>query len=540
MRSWGYVTVTQSMRQRVRRRLWRSLGVSAVLGWACLGLWLSVAVANEQGEVEYAKGIVEYGTGNYLEALEHFKATVELLPGSADGHFYLGLTQTRLGDFSTAITQLEKALQLDNSLEYIPYHLGFAYFQEERYAEALPQFQRAGIFDPKNAANQYYTGVSLYQLKRYDDALQPFERVAQLDPTLAISAQYYRGLTLFELERDTQAREAFEAARAADPDSAIGRNAQQYLETLKSRERERRIWQVEGNVSVQFDDNVILEPNEISISRRADGRVLLGATGRVTPWRTPIWQLGAEYNLYQSVHFTLHDFDIRTHVFGVSGRYKLAPVTLRATASYVHTSLDNSRFSEALTFQPSATLQESPTLFTTFALPYRIEDYFGDVAPGQDRAVRRRDGWNLRPGFDQYWLFNQKRSYARLGYKFEVQQSKGSDWDYYAHEISLGLQTPLWAGLTLDVNGSYNRYDYRNVNSFDCCLDTRRGVLGILDTSDTRKRFDERYTIGVTLSRDLGPYLTVSAGYIHFTNQSNLLFFDYHRNITTLAISGRY
>ncbi|MGE3536700.1 MAG: tetratricopeptide repeat protein [Candidatus Tectimicrobiota bacterium] len=528
------------MRWCVCRKRWLTLLVSGGCVCTLLGLWLSVALANEQGEVAYAKGIMEYGRGNYLEALDHFKETVELLPENANGYFYLGLTQSRLGDYASAIAQLEKALQRDMSLQYIPYHLGFAYFQDERYAEALPQFQRAARFDPRNAATQYYTGVSLYQLKRYEEALAPFERVPQLDPALAISAQYYSGLTLFELERDAQARSAFEAARAADPDSTIGRNAQQYLETLQARERERRIWQVEGNVSLQFDDNVILEPNDIAISRRADGRVLLGATGRLTPWRTPTWQLGAEYNLYQSVHFTLHDFDIRTHVFGIAGRYKLAPLTLRATLNYAHTSLDNDRFSEALAVQPSLTWQASDTLFTTVSLPFRVEDYFSDVTPGQARAVRRRDGWNLRPGIDQYWLFNQKRSYARLGYKFEVQQSQGSDWDYTAHEISLGAQTPLWLGLTLDVNAAYNRYAYRNRHSFDCCLDATRGVFGILEASDTRKRFDERYTISLALSRDLNAYLTVSAGYIHITNQANLLFFDYHRNIATLALSGRY
>lgn len=506
-----------------------------------LGVWLSVAVATEQGEVEYAKGIVEYSQGNYFEALDHFKASVELLPEEPHTHFYLGLTQTRLGEFAAAITQLEKALQLDASLQYIPYHLGFAYFQEERYPEALPQFQHAMQFDPKNAATQYYTGVSLYQLKRYQEALQPFERAVELDPSLAISAQYYRGLALFELERDAQARVAFEAARAADPDSSIGRNAQQYLATLQARERERRLWQVEGNISLQFDDNVILEPNDVPMGQQADGRVILGVTGRVTPWRTPVWQLGAEYSLYQSVHFRLHDFDIRTHVLGVAGRYKLRPVTLRLAANYIHTSLDNSLFSEAFALQPSATIEATETLFTQASVHYRAEDYSGEVLPGQARAIRRRDGWNVRPGLHQYWLFNKKQAYARLGYHFEVQRSKGSDWDYNAHEISLGVQTPLWAGLILDVNGAYNRYDYRNNNSFACCVDNIQGVLGIFDPlTDTRKRFDERYTIGIALSRDLGPSLTLSAGYTHITNQSNLGFFDYHRNIVTLAVSGRY
>ena len=116
--------------------------------------------AAEQAELEYAKGIVEYGKGNYLEALEHFRAVVDLAPDDANARFYLGLTQIRLGEFSAAIPQLEKALQLDPSLQYVHYHLGLSYFQEQRYPEALGELQRATQFDPHNAAAQFYQGYT--------------------------------------------------------------------------------------------------------------------------------------------------------------------------------------------------------------------------------------------------------------------------------------------------------------------------------------------------------------------------------------------
>jgi hypothetical protein len=101
------------------------------------------------------------------------------------------------------------------------------------------------------------------------------------------------------------------------------------------------------------------------------------------------------------------------------------------------------------------------------------------------------------------------------------------------------VQTPLWAGITFNVHGSYYRFNYQNVNSFSCCTDARGG-LGILDSNDTQERTDNRFTAGVALARDVGPYLTLSAGYIHISNQSNLAFFDYRRNLVTLAVSGRF
>lgn len=491
-----------------------------------------------QAELAYAKGIVEYGKGNYLDALEHFRTVVELTPEDANGQFYLGLTQSRLGEFTEAIRHFAKALQLDPTLQPVHYNLGFAYFQEERYSEALEQFQRAEQFDPQNAAVYFYQGYILHQLKRYQEALPPLEHALQLDPSIALSAQYYRGLALFGLDRDTPAREAFEAARAVDPQSTIAQNAQHYLAAIKIRERERRLWQVEGNASLQYDDNVTVG-NDIVISRQSDGSTVYGVAARGFAVRTPRWHVGAEYNFFQSLHFTLHEFDIRSHTFGLLGRLQLEPLTLRLGANYNIIDLNNARLSEAFTVTPSVTIQQAETLFALVAVQYRTENFFHDVLPEQMASVRSRDGWNVRTGFDQFWLFNKQRAFVRAGYHYEVQRSVGSDWDHNGHEVSLGVQTPLWLGLMLDVNGTYNRSNYQHINSFSCCIDDRGG-LGVLDANDTQKRTDRRFTARVTLWRDVGPYLTVSASFMHVSNPSHVDFFDYRRNVATLVVSGRY
>src|SRR5436309_437885 len=299
MRRLGNIVMPQRRRRLIRPWLASVVWSACVLGCGLALLLPSLGQGAEQAELAYAKGIVEYGKGNYLDALGHFRSAVDLASNDASARFYLGLTQIRLGEFGAAIPQLEKALQLDPAMQYAHYHLGLAYFQEQRYPEALGELQRAAQFDPHNAAVQFYRGYTLYQLKRYREALPPFERTVQLDPALALSAQYYRGLTLFTLENDAQARAAFEAAQAADPTSTIGQNAARYLEALKARERDRRLWQVEGSASLQYDSNVILEgnvPSPLAISRQADGSTVFNATGRVFAARNSLWQVGGEYN----------------------------------------------------------------------------------------------------------------------------------------------------------------------------------------------------------------------------------------------------
>lgn len=523
----------------VMRRQWVLMWCGVLL---CIGLLLGVSDvrAQETFELLYAKGVLEYSRRNYPDALEHLRQAEKLVPNNADTQFYLGLTLTRLGEFPEAIAALEKALQLDASKQYVHYHLGLAYSLAGRHSDALPQFEAAAQFDPDKAPTSFYLGQTLYELKRYSKALPHFERAMTLDPSLTPNAQYYRGLALYASERDAQAQEAFQAVLQSGPDSPLARQSQRYLEALAQRVSSRRLVQVQGTLSLEYDDNVILEPNDIEISGQADGRMVINVLGRLIPVRTPPWTLGVEYALFQSVHFDLNEFDIQSHTAGLFGSLKLDRVTLYAAANYNYTFLDNTRFSEAVTLQPSAIIKESESLFTVVSVRYRLSNFFDAIPAGQNPDVRERDGWAVRTGFYQYFLFNDQRASFRVGYHFEASRHDGTDWEHNSHELSMALQTPIGWDVTLIVEGTYTRFDYLHINSFDAGND---GILtrpGGTTPPDTRERQDDRFIGVIALSRPLGRFLTLTASYVHTTNLSNIAFFDYQRNIWALALTGRY
>jgi lipoprotein NlpI len=510
---------------------------SCLLAWMSLCVWSGTsALAAEQAEIEYAKGLVAYEERNYLEALDHFRLVIDSDPANPHAHFYLGLSFSRLGEFPEAILALNKVLQLDSSLRYVHYHLGMAYFQETRYPEALDQFTLAAQFDPHKATTQLYLGYTYHLLQRHKEALPFLQRAIELDPALRSQAQYYQGIVLYTLERDAEAREAFKAVIIAEPGSTMAGNAQRYMETLASRERETRLWQVEADVSLQYDDNVVLESNGevVDFGRQADGSTVFTFGAQFLPVRTPLWRLGVEYDLFQSLHFTLHDFDIQSHTGTLFARFKWNEVIVRLAADYTYTLLDAARFTEEVSVLPSVTFWESPNLYTVASARYRTSNFFNQQIPPGQEAVRDRDGWTTRAGFDQYLLLNSRRSAGRFSYHFELSRNDGTDWEYNAHQISLGLQTPLWWDLTLNVDGSYQNRNYLHVNSFDAI------PLGVLAANDRQERLDNVLIGSVALSRNLGRYLALSVTYVHTSHLSNIDFFDYRRNFTTLTLSGRY
>jgi tetratricopeptide (TPR) repeat protein len=496
--------------------------------------------AEEKAEIEYAKGIVEYSNRNYIDALEHFRTAAQLTPDNADVQFYLGLTLFRLGEFPDAVAALEKALQLDPTKRYIHHHLGLTYHFEKRYEDALAQFRLADEFDPQKAANHYYLGYTHYLLEQHEQVLAPMQRALELDPSLAPSAQYYRGLALYSLDRDPEARQAFNAVITADPQSPVAQNARRYLDVMQARVRERRLYQVDGSVSFQYDDNVILEPNAIEISGESDSRLVFTLRGALIPVRTPRWRAGVEYSLFQSVHFTLGDFDIESHTLELFTRFTTDRVTLRlatdVNATFLGSRLfaNHDLFSEAITVQPSVTIQQSKALFIEIATLFRYSDYFDDLSAGQDPAVRDRDGWTIRAKVDQFLIFNQRRALARAGYAYEGSRNEGTDWEYDSHQIGLGLHMLLWKNFILDVDWSYTRFNYLHINSFDA------DQLAILDAFDRREREDDRIIGALSLTQLLNQFLSLSLSFVHTTNFSNIAFFEYQRNVVALTLTGRY
>jgi tetratricopeptide (TPR) repeat protein len=422
----------------------------------------------------------------------------------------------------------------------VEYARGILAYNEGDYTRAREHFRTTVALEPDNPHAQLYLGLSLSRLRAFAEAIAVLQKALQLDPSLAY-IHYHLGLAFYESGRYAQAQEAFQTFLVKAPEGPEVRAARDNLDVISRRLHEQQLVQLQAALSFQYDDNVILEPHNepFAFGRQADGRTVFTFVGRLLPVRTDPWLLGAEYALYQSLHFNLHAFDVQSHTGRLFARHTLPWVAVQVAADYTYTLLDNVRFAEEVTVQPSAIFQQTKALAAVVSVQYRVSNFFNQFIPTGQADVRDRDGWAVQPGIDQYLTFNQQRSRLRLSYAYEASRHDGTDWEYNSHRVGLGVQTPLWWGVTLFLDGTYLRRDYLHRNSFDAV------PLGVLTADDRRARRDDRYDGGVALQRPLGrpldfADLVLTAGFQHTNNISNLDFFHYRRNIVTVTLSGRY
>ncbi|HEX9945081.1 MAG TPA: FG-GAP-like repeat-containing protein [Thermoanaerobaculia bacterium] len=130
------------------------------------------------------KAFYENPTTQY-QAVEEFKAALDLAPDSARERVNYGLALLKAGKTAEGIAELEKAQKRDPSIPHTWFNLGIAYKRDSGYERAIAQFQKMTELVPGEPVSHFNLGM-LYKLTGKPDlALRHFEEAARLAPGLA-------------------------------------------------------------------------------------------------------------------------------------------------------------------------------------------------------------------------------------------------------------------------------------------------------------------------------------------------------------------
>lgn len=527
----------------------------ATLFW--VGLSLPVPPTAAQGpldpqtyDLNVAKGLVRFSNGQYTEAERLFRAALEAYPGDSRASFYLGQTLIRLKRPEAAQEIFEQLLRKDPEDGRAWLGLGMAQYNRGQYTEALASLDTAERYLPSDPLVFYYQGLAYHQKGAFDLSPGRFLRARTLSPDLATPSHYYSGIAYFQRGLVDKAREEFSAAvKAGDPDSDLVRSAMLFLQQIGgASELEPKRWDLSVTVMGQYDSNVVLSPLGISpsprsgISQQHDWRTALFARVEYRPIQTDTWLGGASYTFYQSLHRTLHGFDVENHTPAVFLQRQFGPFQTRVQYSYDHVHVGQSPFLFSHSLQQLFTLSEGYHAFTQVQIRYQNKNF----QHGRFTSNSLRDGKNWLAGITHYFLFADNTGNVRLGYTFDTDRTGGgapsvaiigeqtnADWAYAGHRISVGIGLP--AVMTffnkVDLDFNYYRQIYANPNSF------AEGSVGDLTTF---KRKDHIYTVTATIGRDFTEWLSVSAQYTYTRDQSNVPVFDYTRSVASLIFTGRF
>jgi len=489
---------------------------------------LSVRAA-EYGELYLSKGVLAYNKKEYEEALEALKQAIEYLPERAEAHYYLGLTQLEMGEYEEALRSLSRSQQLDPTRKGIHFDLGIAYFKLGKYSQALQELEEAERQEPGRALVYYYQGYIHYITKDYHQVPRFFSKAGQLDKKLAQGGHFFSGLAYSHLGMFDEAIKEFQTCMALDPESEIGLGARKYLTDLQQRRRQARRWHLFASMSPQYDDNVILQPEDTrvieKVSRQADtkGIFFLGGEYRLGQWSD--WALDVRYTLYQSMHGALEDFDLQDHRVTLSlshqGQYGDIPYYWLLGYGYTHDLLENNRYLEAHSLDYILSFMYRPYLVTQLQYRMRQKDFHTPIPT----TPFNRDAYNHQVAIQQYiFLSPDYRRYLKLGYAYDNDMARGENWDYQGHRATIGFFTPLiWQRCSFMLDFDYYLQEFLHTDTF---------------FHKTRK--DKEYSVSIGLRLEIGGGYSLGLKYLNITHDSNLALYDYKRELVFATLELNY
>src|SRR2546428_7468941 len=111
----------------------------------------ALALDNKLAEAHASRGLLFVEDLNLKAAEQEYQRAIELNPNYAFAHYLFGFdVLTPLGDFDHAISEMNRAVELDPFSGIINANLGWCYLCARRYPEAIAQFRKAAELDPSS------------------------------------------------------------------------------------------------------------------------------------------------------------------------------------------------------------------------------------------------------------------------------------------------------------------------------------------------------------------------------------------------------
>src|SRR5688572_5267629 len=322
----------------------------------------------------------------------------------------------------------------------VSYHRG-------RYEEARARFAEAVAADPSDAAARYNLGLALLALERRDEAAEALQQAVTLSPDLEAAR---RALALARREQlDTG-----DLVRPGTPETTVA--------PLRYRKR----WDIHAATGFQYDSNVTIAPGgQIGeqFGKKNDSAFILAGGGRYDVIDLPYALFRVEYDLYQTLHPHLTDFDFRAHhVRGTVSRRIQPYLWAGVEGGYHHYTLGPHSYLSEPSVMTFVSVLEGTWGLTQASWRYADDRYLSQP------YHEVRDGPTNAFGLDQTLYASDGASYLTGGYQYGLEdptREAGSDFDLRYNQVYVGGGFPAWWQTAVDLMYLYRYDNYTHRNS---------------------------------------------------------------------------
>lgn len=484
-------------------------------------LFLLPLQAQAQDKDVLDRAIALYQHQNYEEALELLKGLKAQSPQSSTVAYYLGMTYKQMQDFKEARRHLEAAATLEPVTKNAYIELIDILYQINEMDEAKIWIKLADADQVSPAQAAFFKGlVLLKEGSDPDGAIAAFDNAQRLDEALARTAKYYKALACVQSKRTKEAKYIFREFIATDPNADLSAYAEEYLDAIERAEKVMRPFHYSIGYAVQYDDNVILRPDNSALSEgisdHSDFRQVVSLQG--------------DYNLKPAEHFLtrvsyagsytkqadLGFYDMLNHDISLFPAYYTDKHIIGFPMHYNHVILNDKRYLQTAGIGNLNNLLIGDNNMAQLAVQYENKSYKWKPTVSADS----KNAQNYLGALGWFYFFDSSREgFVNFRYAFNYEEANGNNWSFYGNRLSAMSTIPLTKKIKWSLAGDFQREDFKK-----------------RDSNYDKKRYDNIYTVSNMLTLKFFKDFEFQLQHVFVDDIASIGVFKYRRNIYSIGI----
>jgi tetratricopeptide (TPR) repeat protein len=158
----------------------------------------------ETAQTYFNRGVESSEKGDFREAISNFNKAIDVNPEFVVAYLNRGYSYSRRGEFDKAIADYTKAIELNPRYAVAYHNRGFVYRRMGEYDRAILDFTKSIEIDPKYASAYYYRGHIYHYKGEYEKAWEDIKKARNLG--YKVPAEFYKNL-----------RDAYEKQKGISP-----------------------------------------------------------------------------------------------------------------------------------------------------------------------------------------------------------------------------------------------------------------------------------------------------------------------------------
>ncbi len=407
----------------------------------------TLCFAEEKSADEIApiqKALWQFKHENYEEALELFMELREKDPDSSLVAYYTGLAYKKVENYSAAEPHLEAAVTMYPKVKGALLELIDVYYKKGRIKKAKKWIKVAEKEGINPAQTAFFKGLILLKDGVHpEDSIEAFKKAKMLDSSLTGTVNYHIGLAYMKAEKLSEAREVFSDISTQNPNTSLAAFADQYVGLINRRAEVMKPFRGHVSVALQFDDNVMVKPDDETeapaIDDVGDWRQTYTLYGEYNVNPQGRFRLKSAYSLYLAKQFDIGFYDITSHNFVMQPGVFVEKLSITFPVSFNHTTINDKGYVNTVEVSNINNLRMLDNFMVQLGLSYKNKKFlWAPSSAGEDKDSNEyigQLGW--------FYFFPNNKGFANLKYTANYDDTNEGNWRHLGQKFSMGYSLAI-------------------------------------------------------------------------------------------------